>query len=54
MRTVEKLDILLLLQCGAVGSGGCETGAQRACDAVYAAAQHIGLRKTRVETEFEF
>ena len=30
----------------AVWSGGCETGAQRACDAVYAAAQLIfGLRK---------
>ena len=37
----------------AVGSGGCETGAQRACDAVYAAAQ-LRPEKTRVETEFEF
>ena len=54
MRTVEKLDISVGVQCGALESGGCETGAQRACDAVYAAAQLIWPEKTRVETEFEF
>ena len=54
MRTVEKLDIFFYVQSGALRSGGCETGAQRACDAVYAAAQLIRPEKTRVETEFEF